>query len=196
MRDIQGIIFDLDGTLVTSSLDFALIRKEIGCPAAEDILAFLERLPLEQKAHVMDIVHRHEMQDAEESDWLPNVRPFIEQCAIDGIPMAIVTRNSAIPTRKKVERNGIPIEYIVTRESSKPKPDPSALLHIASEFKLPTDVIMMVGDYKYDLEAGRNAKMKTCLVNFTQLPDYAYLADYRFPHFGFLHQAFFSEQAE
>lgn len=191
MKHIRGFIFDLDGTLVTSSLDFTAIRQEIGCPATEDILTFLDTVPGDRKASIIDIVHRHEMNDAQESDWLPHVRPFLAQCAANDIPMAIVTRNSAIPTQVKVGRNEIPIQHIVTRETSKPKPDPTALINIANDFNLPTEAIMMVGDYKYDLQAGRNAKMATCLVNFTQLPDYAHLADYTFAHFGLLHRAFF-----
>jgi hypothetical protein len=42
---------------------------------------------------------------------------------------------------------------------------------------------MVVGHYKYSLEAGRNADMPPRSVNFSVEPDYAHLADY---HFGVL----------
>lgn len=191
MKHIKGIIFDLDGTLVTSSLNFAAIRDEIGCPEHDDVLAFLGSLPEERQQEAMDVIHRHELLDAHTSDWMPSARAFIERCAAEKIAMAIVTRNSLFPTRIKVERNAIPIQHIVTRETSRPKPDPAALLNIADHFNLPTDAMLMVGDYKYDLQAGRNAGMPTCLINFAHLPDYAHLADYAFEHFGLLHQAMF-----
>ncbi|WP_160142030.1 HAD family hydrolase [Nitrincola tapanii] len=192
MKHIKGIIFDLDGTLVTSSLDFAAIKHEIGCPLHEDVLSFLESLPAHQQHKAREVIHRHELLDAHTSHWLPSAQTFIEKCFEEKIAMAIVTRNSHQPTRVKVKRNGIPIQHIVTRETSKPKPDPSALLKIAQHFHLPTEAILMVGDYKYDLQAGRNAKMPTCLINYEHLPDYADLADYTFPHFGLLHQAMFA----
>ena len=191
MKHIKGIIFDLDGTLVTSSLDFVAIKQEIGCPDHEDVLAFLHSLPEHQQQDAMDVIHHHELQDAQSSEWIPSARSFIDECYVKQIPMAIVTRNSHHPTHVKVKRNAIPIQHIVTRETSKPKPDPSALLDIADHFRLPTESILMVGDYKYDLQAGRNAKMPTCLINYQSLPDYAHLADYTFEHFGLLHRAMF-----
>ena len=41
VNTVNGVIFDLDGTLVSSSLDFSLMRKQIGCPSHIDILSFL-----------------------------------------------------------------------------------------------------------------------------------------------------------
>ena len=32
-NNIRGVIFDLDGTLVSSELDFSLIKAQVGCPA-------------------------------------------------------------------------------------------------------------------------------------------------------------------
>lgn len=98
MIHIQGIIFDLDGTLVSSSLNFEAIRQEIGCSQSDDILSYLERLPAAEKQAAADIVSRHEMADAESSTWLPHARSFVDKCAEVGLPMAIVTRNSATAT--------------------------------------------------------------------------------------------------
>lgn len=192
MENIRGFIFDLDGTLVTSSLDFLVIKAEIGCPIDEDLLIYIEQLPTEQqRSEAMHIVHFHEMKDAQSCDWIPGARAFVDECAARALPMAIVTRNSQRSSKVKVEKNNIPIELLLTRENSKPKPNPAALLDIAREFQLPVDQMMMVGDYKYDLEAGRNANMPSCLVNFSDEPDYLHLADYRFTDFHQFHQAMF-----
>lgn len=194
MKQLRGVIFDLDGTLVSSSLDFAAIKQEIGCPAEADVLTFLASLPKSQQQEAMAIIHRHEMQDALQCDWIPGARTFVDSCIKRRIPMAIVTRNSCQSSKVKIERNGIPIDRVVTRENSKPKPDPTALLELARDFDLPTHEVLMVGDYRYDLEAGRNANMKSCLVNYTRLPDYSHLADYAFPDFQSLHEAMFGSR--
>jgi len=192
MQQIRGFIFDLDGTLVTSSLDFRLIKSEIGCPENEDILSFIEKLPvhLQQSAH--DVVHKHELMDAHTSEWMPGANMFVQKCIEQNMPMAIVTRNSHQSSSVKIERNKIPIDLLITRENSKPKPDPSALLYIANMFSLETSEILMVGDYRYDLEAGRNARMPACLVHYDELPEYAHLADYSYPSFTELYRAKFS----
>ncbi len=44
LKHIRGIVFDLDGTLVTSNLDFSLIRSELGCPDGLDVLAYVDQL--------------------------------------------------------------------------------------------------------------------------------------------------------
>ncbi len=194
MKQLRGVIFDLDGTLVSSSLDFAAIKQEIGCPPAADVLSYLASLSTTQQDEAMTIIHRHEMQDALHSDWIPGARTFVDSCIKHRIPMAIVTRNSCKSSKVKIERNAIPIDRVITRENSKPKPDPTALLDLARDFALPTHEVLMVGDYRYDLEAGRNAKMKACLVNYTSLPDYAHLADYAFPDFQSLHAAMFGSR--
>lgn len=192
MNHIRGFIFDLDGTLVTSSLDFLAIKAEIGCPAEQDALVYIAQLPSQaQQIEAMDIIHYHEMKDAESCDWIPGAKEFVNACAERYLPMAIVTRNSQRSSKVKIEKNAIPIDMLLTRENAKPKPDPSALLDIANAFQLPVSNLVMVGDYKYDLQAGRNAAMASCLVNFDELPDYAHLADYHFSDFYQFHQAMF-----
>ncbi|HIA63686.1 MAG TPA: HAD family hydrolase, partial [Planctomycetaceae bacterium] len=45
MAELAGIIFDIDGTLIDSGLDFDLIRAEMNLPAGAAILESLEQLP-------------------------------------------------------------------------------------------------------------------------------------------------------
>jgi HAD superfamily hydrolase (TIGR01549 family) len=192
LDSIRGFIFDLDGTLVTSSLDFLAIKAEIGCPSDEDALVHIAQLPTaQQQRAAIDIIHFHEMQDAQSCDWIPGAEAFVNECAARALPMAIVTRNSQRSSKVKIDNNNIPIKLLFTREDSKPKPHPEALLDIAREFQLAAGQIMMVGDYRYDLEAGRNANMPSCLVNFRVEPDYAHLADYCFEDFHQFHRAMF-----
>lgn len=194
MKQIRALVFDLDGTLVTSTLDFALIREELGCPDAVDVLAYVDSLSGAQRAEAEAIIHRHEVEDAERSEWLPGAQEFVQRCREQQIPLAILTRNSDFSSRIKIARNEIPIPYLITRENSKPKPDPSALNEIANQFALRSQEVLMVGDYKYDLQAGRNAQMPTCLVHYEGEPDYLHLADYKFQNFVQFHQAFFEQR--
>ena len=194
MKQIRALVFDLDGTLVTSTLDFALIREQLGCPRGLDVLTFVDRLCEAERLEAEAIIHRHEVEDAEQSEWLPGAQAFVQRCRELEIPLAILTRNSGFSSRIKIAKNQIPIPYLITRDNSKPKPDPSALHEIAQRFSLPSEEVLMVGDYKYDLEAGRNASMPTCLVHYDGEPDYLHLADYKFQNFSQFHQAFFEHR--
>eukprot|EP00487_Bulimina_marginata_P001639 TRINITY_DN13785_c0_g1_i1.p1 TRINITY_DN13785_c0_g1~~TRINITY_DN13785_c0_g1_i1.p1 ORF type:complete len:125 (-),score=5.41 TRINITY_DN13785_c0_g1_i1:20-394(-) len=91
---IEGIIFDLDGTLVSSELDFTLIKAQLNCPAEHDLLSFIAALPSPyMREEAMNIVHQHELLDAQHATLLPGVAQTVDYLHQRGIPMAIVTRN-------------------------------------------------------------------------------------------------------
>ncbi|MGB2337256.1 MAG: HAD family hydrolase, partial [Alcanivorax sp.] len=52
----DGIIFDLDGTLVDSRLDFAAIRAHLNCPPDMGVLEFIDTLPASEQAAAHGVV--------------------------------------------------------------------------------------------------------------------------------------------
>ena len=79
MQHIQGVIFDLDGTLVSSALNFKWLREQINCPPEEDILAFIDTLTdlsLRHQAH--HIIEQHELDDAHSATWLPGAKNLVD----------------------------------------------------------------------------------------------------------------------
>lgn len=192
MQGIAGIVFDLDGTLVSSKLDFAAIKAEIGCPANADALAYIDSLSsVEDRARAMRVIQHHEMQDATDSTWLPGAEQFVNQCAQQQIPMAIMTRNSRVAAAAKIQQNQIPIQLIVSREDAPAKPNPLGLVRIAEQLKLQPKQLLVVGDYKYDLQVANNAGAKSCLINTEPCESFAHLADVHLANFAELQQRFF-----
>ena len=161
IKDALGVIFDLDGTLVTSSLDFTAIREEIGCPRSQDLLEFIAHTPdpSVKKRH-SDIVLAHELEDARDSQWLAGARDFIDELIALGTPLAIVTRNCRRATGLKIKNNQIPIHTVLTREDAPAKPKPDALLKIATLWGCKPQQLLYVGDYIYDEQAAHNAGMR------------------------------------
>ncbi len=71
LSGIKGVIFDLDGTLVESSLNFTRMRADIGCPQDEDILTFVDALSCaETKVNAHRTILQHELEDAQNAKWL------------------------------------------------------------------------------------------------------------------------------
>ena len=54
---------------------------------------------------------------------------------------------------------------ILGRECATPKPDPAGLLQILSRWQIPGPESVMVGDYLFDLTAGRAADMFTIYID-------------------------------
>ena len=173
MQEIDAVIFDLDGTLIHSSLDFKAIRREVRCPENRDLLQFVANLPLREQQVAYSIIDAHERRDAEESTWIKGARKFVLQLIERKVPIAIVTRNSRTATQLKCKQNDIPINLILTREDAPAKPDPSALLLIANTWASKPERIAYIGDYLYDVQAANRANMLSCLYITTTYPKYA-----------------------
>lgn len=159
LHHFLGVIFDLDNTLVSCSLDFTEMKQEIGCPSDQDILTFIETLTDSQRESAELTIFAHEMLDAESSVWMPGARAAIDQLVRLSIPLAIVTRNCRAVAEIKIKQNAIPIATVLTREDAKPKPDPEALLLIAEQWKVDPVNVAYVGDFIYDIEAAQRANM-------------------------------------
>ena len=157
----------MDDTLVQTRLDFAAIKNDIGCPADEDILTYIEKMscPQEQRK-ANQIVLEHELSDAQTSVWLPGAQAFVESAKLNSLPLAIVTRNSRQATQIKLNNNRIAIENVITREDAPAKPDPTALLTIAQDWQIAPQNIAYLGDYIYDIQAAHNADMQAWLYEF------------------------------
>src|SRR5206468_1809626 len=100
----RGVVFDLDGTLVDSRLDFDAMRREMELPPNQPILESLARLEPRQAERCHKILHRHELAGAERADLLPGVRELVAALHALGIRQAVATRNSRRITEATLAR--------------------------------------------------------------------------------------------
>jgi len=161
---LQGVIFDLDGTLVDSDLDFDQIRRDIGFVQGP-ILEFRDRhATQEQKAHIDAVLERHEKRAAETCTLKDGAAALVEALRGCGLKVALLTRNSAASVGTVMARHGLKFDTIVSREDSAPKPAPEPVFLICRRLGIEPSRTLMVGDYKYDVECGKNAGCLTVLV--------------------------------
>lgn len=177
LQNIQAVVFDLDNTLVTSSLNFAQIRAEIGCEKGQDVLEFIAQLPKQEQRIANQRVLAHELADARSSELLPGCLALLSSIKKRQLNTAIITRNCQQAAQIKLTNSQIDVPFVLTREHFAAKPAPDALLHLAQLWQLAPEHILYVGDYIYDLQFAANANALSCLVNFGQTLDFAHLAD-------------------
>jgi len=178
----EAVIFDLDGTLVSSNLDFRAIREQTGCMSGQDILCYMETLSLVERSKVAQIIYDHEMKDAHSCEVLPGVHAMLKALEQKNTRIAIVTRNSAPATQIKLARTGINLEHVITRDDAPPKPAPDALINLAKLWGVEQKNCVYVGDYVYDIEAAHRANMHSALYSTAGLPDFAEQAHFVFHH--------------
>lgn len=174
----KGVIFDLDGTLVESALDFSQIKQQLGCPVKFDLLDFVADLPTQQQQeHANNIILEHETHDAINAKALPNMHTLLATIAQLKLPAAIVTRNSKAATATKLQQNNIKMDVVLTRECYPAKPAPDALLAIAAMWDIDPRSLIYVGDYLYDIQAAKNAGMTSVFINHNKHHEYESQAD-------------------
>ena len=173
---LLGVIFDLDNTLVSSTLNFDSIRADLGCPKNTDLLDFVDELPKEQKVEANRLLIKYEMRDAIDTKKLAGTDEILTLLSVLNIPCAIVTRNCRQAALLKIAHHHIDITTLLTREEHKAKPAPDALLHIAKCWDIPPENLLYVGDYLYDLQSANNANTMSCLVTYGKVMSYADLA--------------------
>jgi len=166
---IKGVLFDFDGTLtLPGALDFPAIKKALGCPLDQLILEFIESQPPDQQAGLMEILEEREAEAAQAS--LPN--RGAEKCVYAlrkrQIPVGILTRNRLTSVKKSLEKfKEVTIDdfdAIVTREFSLPKPHPDGVIKAANQMRLSPEELLVVGDFRFDIIAGKRAGASTVLL--------------------------------
>ncbi len=169
---IKMVLFDFDGTLTKpGALDFDRIKQAIGCPPEIPVLEYMRSITDSvRRREVSQILDRFEMEGAEIS--LPNagaetVIPYLKE---RGILIGILTRNTrktVVRALENFEGTGISdFDLVITRDDQlKPKPHPEGILWAAQKMGIRPEHILMVGDFAFDMEAGRRAGAVTLFLD-------------------------------
>jgi HAD superfamily hydrolase (TIGR01509 family) len=161
---LKLVIFDLDGTLLAQALDFGAIRAEIGLPEVVPILETMESLESPARERAFAILDRHEAEAAARSELMPGAREILAHLRARDVKTAVLTRNSRISVDAARERHGLEFDAVVTRADHRPKPSPDGVHHLMSVFGTSAAETVVVGDYRFDIEAGRAAGVRTIAI--------------------------------
>ena len=181
LGDIRHWVFDMDGTLTVAVHDFAAIREALDIPSEHDILTHLAALPAAEAAAKHAWLLEHERDLAIASKAADGAVELVRELARRDCRLAILTRNARELAHVTLEAIGLadcfPVEHILGRDEAAPKPNPDGLLQIARAWGVSPGAMVMVGDYRFDLDCGRAAGTRTVLVNLPDNP-WPQLADW------------------
>lgn len=154
-------VFDLDGTLTLPVHDFAFIRRELAIPDGSDILEHLDTLEPEESVRRHRRLYDIELELASNAVAAPGVAELLNLLVSLNFQLGILTRNSreiALMTLEAIDaRCFFDDSHVLGRDEVAPKPDPAGILHLLDQWRAEPDNVVMVGDYLFDLQAGKNA---------------------------------------
>lgn len=160
----RAVIFDLDGTLTEPILDFDAIRAEIGLAPGLPILEQMVTLGPGARARAEAIMLRHEREAISRATLADGCADLLGHLESLEIPIAILTRNVREVVDTFSRTFGFRFQAVFTREDGPPKPSPAGVLAICETLGVDPQEALTIGDYKFDVMAGRSAGTKTVLV--------------------------------
>ncbi len=184
-NNIRAVLFDLDGTLVETNIDFTKMKSSIielsrnyGIPDSIelpiDILEIINLsksflinsraaiIPDEYNQSAYKILRNMEVHASQNAKIMEGAKELLSILRQSNIKICIVTRNCREASEISINKTGIIYDIMLTRDdTSDIKPNPNHLLSTISAFNISPNHAVMVGDHWIDILAGRRAGIKT-----------------------------------
>jgi len=189
---LKAVIFDLDGTLIDSKIDFRKMKRrnirlleasgvEQGLLTEEMLNYDIERRAVEDLRtkgvseeeiqrifqKVADIMNEIELEAVEDAQLLNGVAETLEKLKKIGFKIGIITRSCreyANKILKKFELERL-IDAVAARDDvSKPKPDPEHPRHLMKILGVKPSEAVLVGDHPMDALCAKNIGMRFFLI--------------------------------
>ena len=181
-------IFDLDGTLTVSAHDFEHMRRELGLAPQAPILEALQAMSESKAAPLWEMLNELEFYYAGKASVMQGAKELLQKLHANGRQLAILTRNTMPVVKHTLEACKIdhffPLDHILDRDSCIPKPSSDGVERLLKFWQADAGDTVMVGDYLYDLEAGKGAGVATIHVDTSGDVDWSEFTDIRVEELG------------
>lgn len=169
-------IFDMDGTLTLAQHDFQAMRIALGLPENQTILESLAALPRTQAAPIYARLQAMELEIAQTAQAAVGAESLLQSLTAQGIQLGLLTRNSALNIQVTLQAAGLAQYFaphdLISRDCAPPKPHPAGIQRLLAQWQASAHQAVMVGDFVYDLQAGRAAGTATVYLDpSAQFPD-------------------------
>ena len=183
-------MFDLDGTLVISTIGFMKFRTRLlsyirdkvtdlsSYSTRETTVTMIARFEEEMKAKGVDertigsylddidaFLNQIELENIEKTLSVPGARGLLRSLKEKNVKIGILTRGSPEYAERALKIAGLDrfVDAMIARNRKsgiKPKPSPESAFALAEMLGVPIDDVIMVGDYSIDFVCARDAGIR------------------------------------
>jgi phosphoglycolate phosphatase len=191
---VKLIIFDLDGTLIDSSIDITnainyaiepygvkpVTVEETISLVGEGITRLMEKIVINHQPSAVSLskdllvdrfLDHYSAHLVDKTTVYPGVRETLER--LKGYKKAVISnKREALSTRILNDLGLLKYLDLVVGSDTTPerKPSPIPILHVLSKLNIKTEGAVIVGDSNFDIEAGKAAGIKTIAVTYGYRP--------------------------
>lgn len=180
----QGVLFDLDGTLVDSNdlifesfeyaldkvLHTSLPRERLICTFGRPLQQIMSELAGEQADELREAFVAYTLEKEDQITAFPGAKETLQQLKALGVRLALVTSRLYQGAKRDLDFVHLTeyFDVFVTPESAsfhKPHPEPAR--KAVAQLQLEPYQTLMVGDSSHDLVCGASAGCKTAAVGYS-----------------------------
>jgi len=176
---LRAMLFDLDGTLIETHIDFAAMMRSMQHLAREagvsgsvtdgkDILSLVEAAAADVlgrggngaalRREAFARLEEMEVVGCSHPDLLPGTRELLTELTRRGTKIGIVTRNCRLVSRQLLSQFDLPHDLLLSRDDVlRTKPNPEHLWEASTRLEVSPAQAGMVGDHWMDVQAGQKA---------------------------------------
>ncbi len=179
MPEFDAVIFDMDGTLIESLLDFKAIRAQLGIVGQDGIIEAVAAMPDKERARAEQWLVDLEVACAHEAVLIPGACEVVCKVRAAGFKTALLTRNAEEAMRIILNKfDCLKFDLTWSRENGPIKPEPDGILRACNQLDVEPSRTICIGDFRYDIEAANAAGAKSVLLAISGRPNFADQADY------------------
>ena len=155
---LRAAIFDMDGTIFDSRLDWIELRRSMGLePDGRPIMEQLRGMPDEERTRCLSILHEAERHGAETGVLIEGTHELLDALHQRKVVCALLTNNSRRSADTVLQRHPLPFDLVVTRDDGPMKPDGAAFRSVLDRLGIAPDDALAIGDTHLDAVAAHDA---------------------------------------
>ena len=159
------------------------MRQELGLPLGKGMLEEIDTRPATEAAELRRRLAALEREYALRAQPLPGAHALLNTLVERGFRLGILTRNNhanALQTLAVCDlAEFFDPSHVLGRDEAAPKPDPDGIHKLLAAWDAAPATAVMVGDFRYDLEAGRRAEVSTIYYDPLDQNEWTDKADFR-----------------
>jgi HAD superfamily hydrolase (TIGR01549 family) len=159
---IRLALFDMDGTVFESYLNWAEIKKTMAIKTGNILKEIYAGGSVDTRK--LEMLETYEEDNSLKTKPITGIEEFLSYLAEQQVNSALITNNNKRNTDYLLKKFNLSFDLVITREMNLWKPEPHGLLYAMEFYHRQPHETISIGDSNYDVWASREAGIKNIYI--------------------------------